>query len=48
VCCQNVGERRANELMSVGGVDFEEVITERQIGTCELDRIGRQIRHTAV
>jgi len=45
---EDVGERARDELVSVCRVDLEQVLTERQIRPCELDGVGRQIRHAPV
>jgi len=45
---EDVGERGRDELVSVCHVHLTQVVTERQIGPCELNGIRRQVRHTAI
>jgi len=48
VSCQDVNESGRDEFVSVGCVHFEQVLTERQVRTGELDCIRRQVCHTSV
>jgi len=48
VCREDVGKCARDEMVPVCRVDFEQVVTERQIRPRELDCVRRQVRHEPV